>query len=293
MFVEDLDIPLWRVTEAAQRVINLAIEDSRRREHSQLTTAHLLLAIAQADWELFAQAMGQAAVNPQHVLRAIDDHLRRTPLSEGGEIRVSPRARLVCKRALHHAARTGHSGVEAADLIVALFEESRSVPASIVREQGAEPDVVAWQLDAHFRNVELRSERLKRRFELPQYLTQVSTNLNHLACLNKLPPVFGRVREIQQVLEILSHRERPNSVMLIGEPGAGKTAIAEGLARRIELEPDTIPVRLRGAQIVNIDMNAVVAGTMLRGMLEERFSCGRDSSDLIAAKGYSVAYGSA
>jgi ATP-dependent Clp protease ATP-binding subunit ClpA len=82
--------------------------------------------------------------------------------------------------------------------------------------------------------------------------------------------VLGREREIQQVLEILCHRERANSVMLVGEPGVGKTAIAEGLARRIEFEPDTVPVRLRDCQVVNLQMNSIVAGTMLRGMFEDR-----------------------
>ena len=82
--------------------------------------------------------------------------------------------------------------------------------------------------------------------------------------------MFGRDQEIQQVLEILCHRERANSVMLIGEPGVGKTAIVEGLARRIEFEPDTIPVRLRDCQVVNLQMNTMVAGTMLRGMFEDR-----------------------
>jgi ATP-dependent Clp protease ATP-binding subunit ClpA len=72
------------------------------------------------------------------------------------------------------------------------------------------------------------------------------------------------------VLEILCHRERANSVMLIGEPGVGKTAIAEGLARRIEFEPETVPVRLRDCQVVNLQMNTMVAGTMLRGMFEDR-----------------------
>ena len=67
--------------------------------------------------------------------------------------------------------------------------------------------------------------------------------------------MFGRDREIQQVLEILCHRERANSVMLIGEPGVGKTAIVEGLARRIEYEPETVPVRLRDCQVVNLQMN--------------------------------------
>src|SRR5207249_2536726 len=72
------------------------------------------------------------------------------------------------------------------------------------------------------------------------------------------------------VLEILGHRERANSVMLVGEPGVGKTAIAEGLARRIEFEPETVPVRLRDCQVVNLQMNSMVAGTMLRGMFEDR-----------------------
>jgi len=79
-----------------------------------------------------------------------------------------------------------------------------------------------------------------------------------------VPPVFGRDKEIQQVLEILCHRERANSVMLIGEPGVGKTAIVEGLARRIEFEPESVPVRLRDCQVVNLQMNTMVAGTMLR-----------------------------
>jgi ATP-dependent Clp protease ATP-binding subunit ClpA len=91
-----------------------------------------------------------------------------------------------------------------------------------------------------------------------------------LARQDKVPPVLGRDREIQQVLEILCHRERANSVMLVGEPGVGKTAIAEGLARRIEFEPDTVPVRLRDCQVVNLQMNSIVAGTMLRGMFEDR-----------------------
>ena len=72
------------------------------------------------------------------------------------------------------------------------------------------------------------------------------------------------------MLEILCHRERANSVLLLGEPGVGKTAIAEGLARRIEFEPETVPVRLRDCQIVNLQMNTMVAGTMLRGMFEDR-----------------------
>ena len=126
------------------------------------------------------------------------------------------------------------------------------------------------RLGARVRDMELREERLKKRFELPPFLKHFATNLNLLARQDKLPPVFGRDKEIQQVLEILCHRERANSVMLIGEPGVGKTAIVEGLARRIEFEPETVPVRLRDCQVVNLQMNSMVAGTMLRGMFEDR-----------------------
>ena len=95
-------------------------------------------------------------------------------------------------------------------------------------------------------------------------------NVNLLARQDRLPDVYGRDQEIQQVMEILCHRERVNSVMLVGEPGVGKTAIVEGLARRIEFEPKSVPVRLRDCQVVNLQMNAMVAGTMLRGMFEDR-----------------------
>src|SRR5438093_233251 len=120
------------------------------------------------------------------------------------------------------------------------------------------------------RHMELREERVKKRFELPPFLKHFATNLNLLARQDKLPPVFGREKEIQQALEIMCHRERANSVMLIGEPGVGKTAIAEGLARRIEFEPESVPVRLRDCQVVNLQMNSMVAGTMQRGMLDYR-----------------------
>ncbi len=141
---------------------------------------------------------------------------------------------------------------------------------TIVRRHGVEPDALVARVATHFRDSELREEQLRKRFELPAALKNFAINLNLLARQDKIPPVIGRDPEIQQVLEILCHRERSNSVMLIGEPGVGKTAIVEGLARRIEMEPETVPGRLRDCHIVNLQMNAVVAGTMLRGMFEER-----------------------
>jgi ATP-dependent Clp protease ATP-binding subunit ClpA len=270
VYVDDLDIPANKLTEAAQRVMDRAADESRRRDHALITSAHVLLASAQVHWELFAQAMREAGVSPHAAVRSLDEHLRRIPAGPRRDVRVSPATKLICKLALHHASRAGRSGIAAGDILIALFEETHGVPAAIVRHHGGDPALLMSRLEIHIRELEQRNEQLRKRFELPPYLRQFATNFNLLAQLDKLPPVFGRDREIQQVLEVLSHRERSNSVMLVGEPGVGKTAIAEGLARRIELDSDSVPVRLRDAQIVGLQMNDLVAGSMLRGMFEER-----------------------
>jgi ATP-dependent Clp protease ATP-binding subunit ClpA len=268
--VDDLDISPSKIGETAQRIVDRAIEEARRREHALLTNEHIFLAFAQVEWDMFAEVMRDIELNPHTILQAIEEHLHMMPSFAGRELRVSPATKLVFKLALHHASRGGRQTIEAADLFSAVFEETQGVPVSILRRHGVEPEVLVSRLNTRMRDLELREERLKKRFELPPFLKHFATNLNLLARQDKLPPLFGRDREIQQVLEILCHRERANSVMLIGEPGVGKTAIAEGLARRIEFDPETVPVRLRDCQVVNLQMNTMVAGTMLRGMFEDR-----------------------
>jgi ATP-dependent Clp protease ATP-binding subunit ClpA len=268
--VEDLDISPSKIGETAQRIVDRAIEEARRREHALLTNEHIFLAFAQVEWDMFAEVMRDVELNPHTILQAIEEHLHMMPSFAGRELRVSPATKLVFKLALHHASRAGRQTIEAADLFSAVFEESQGVPVSILRRHGVEPEVLVSRIATRMRDNELREERLRKRFELPPFLKHFATNLNLLARQDKVPPVFGRDKEIQQVLEILCHRERANSVMLIGEPGVGKTAIAEGLARRIEFEPESVPVRLRDCQVVNLQMNTMVAGTMLRGMFEDR-----------------------
>ncbi len=270
MHVDDLDISQSKIGETAQRIVDRALEEARRREHALLTNEHIFLAFAQVEWDMFAEVMRDIELNPHTILQAIEEHLHMMPSFAGRDLRVSPATKLVFKLALHHASRAGRQAIESADLFSAVFEETQGVPVSILKRHGVEPEVLVSRLSARMRDLELREERLKKRFELPPFLKHFATNLNLLARQDKVPPVFGRDKEIQQVLEILCHRERANSVMLIGEPGVGKTAIAEGLARRIEFEPDTVPVRLRDCQIVNLQMNTMVAGTMLRGMFEDR-----------------------
>ena len=268
--MEDFDIPQNKLAESAERVVDRALDEARRREHALLTNEHVCLAFAQVEWDMFGQVMRDLSLNPHEILQALEEHLRILPAVPGRELRVAPSTKLLFKLALLHASRSGRHTVEATDLFSAIFEETQGIPVSIIRRHGIEPEALVSRLATRMRDHELREERLKKRFELPPFLKHFATNLNQLARQDKIPPVYGRDLEMDQVLEILCHRERANSVLLLGEPGVGKTAIAEGLARRIEFEPERVPVRLRDCQIVNLQMNTMVAGTMLRGMFEDR-----------------------
>jgi len=268
--VEDFDIPQNKLADSAERVVDRALDEARRREHALLTNEHVCLAFAQVEWDMFGQVMRDLSLNPHEILQALEEHLRILPGAPGRDLRVAPSTKLLFKLALLHASRSGRHAVEATDLFSAIFEETQGIPVSIIRRHGIEPEALVSRLATRMRDHELREERLKKRFELPPFLKHFATNLNQLARQDKIPPVYGRDLEMDQVLEILCHRERANSVLLLGEPGVGKTAIAEGLARRIEFEPDRVPVRLRDCQIVNLQMNTMVAGTMLRGMFEDR-----------------------
>ena len=268
--MDDFDIAQSKIGESAQRVVDRAVEESRRRDHALLTNEHIFLAFAQVEWDTFSQVMRDLELNPHEILQALEEHLHVLPTFAGRELRVAPATKLVFKLAFHQASRAGRQSIESSDLFSAIFEESQGIPVSIIRHHGVEPDVLVSRIATRIRDNELREERLRKRFELPPFLKHFATNLNLLARQDRVAPVYGRDKEIQQVLEILCHRERSNSVMLIGEPGVGKTAIVEGLARRIEFEPESVPVRLRDCQVINLQMNTMVAGTMLRGMFEDR-----------------------
>ena len=268
--MDDFDIPQNKLADSAERVVDRALDEARRREHALLTNEHVCLAFAQVEWDMFGQVMRDVNLNPHEILQALEEHLRLLPSTPGRELRVAPSTKLLFKLALLHASRSGRHTVEASDLFSAIFEETQGIPVSIIRRHGIEPEALVSRLATRMRDHELREERLKKRFELPPFLKHFATNLNQLARQDKIPPVYGRDPEMDQVLEILCHRERANSVLLLGEPGVGKTAIAEGLARRIEFEPEKVPVRLRDCQVVNLQMNTMVAGTMLRGMFEDR-----------------------
>lgn len=247
-----------------------AIEESRHRDHNIIAAEHILAALIEVERSLFNEVMQSLNIDPQAVIRALNEQLSVARQFTGRGMRLDPSCRTVLKLALDRARSMGRNEIDSSDLFVALFQDREGVPVELMRRLGADPDVVLQKIITRVRSREEREERFRRRYELPPYLKHFGVSFNKLAREDKLPPLIGRERELRQVMEILCHRERANSVMLVGDPGVGKTAIVEGLAQLIEFHPERVPPRLRNAHIVGLQMSGVVAGTMLRGMFEER-----------------------
>jgi ATP-dependent Clp protease ATP-binding subunit ClpA len=265
----DLETYTNKFSESGRRLIRRAYEEARSRDHNQVAPEHVMLAIAEVERPFFNEVMQSLNLDPHVVLQALEMKLsQRDYLGRG--IKMSDELRTLLSNALKHAREHGRSNIESIDLFVALFKDPHSYPAELLKRFGADREMVVQKIQTRVRTQEEREERYRRRYELPPYLKHFGVSLNKLVRQDKIPPVIGRNEEIRQMIEILCHRERANSVMLVGEAGVGKTAVVEGLVRKIELEPETVPSRLRNAHIVQLQMSGIVAGTMLRGMFEER-----------------------
>jgi len=265
----DLEIYTDKIGESGRRLISRAYQEARNRDHNQLAPEHVLISVSEVERPFFNEVMQSLNVDPQLVLQALETKLsQRDYLGRG--MKISDSLRTLLSNALKHSHEHGRRLIESGDLFVALFRDAHGYPVELLKRLGADREMVMQKIQTRVRHHEEKEERYRRRYELPPYLKHFGVSLNRLARQDKLPPVVGRNDEIRQMIEILCHRERANSPMLVGEAGVGKTAVVEGLARKIELEPDSIPSRLRNSHIVQLQMSGIVAGTMLRGMFEER-----------------------
>jgi len=259
-----------KLTPGARKVLDAAIEESKNRQHYYLGVEHLFLSFAKIEENFFKEVMEDLNLDAYHVINFLNEHLNVSRQYIGLGLKIPPATRNVFRLAREEAQRWGREELDSTDLFIAIFQENHSLPAKVFRSFGLDPDYVMRRITVKVRSKEEMEEELKKKYELPPNLKHFAVNLNKLARFDKLPVIIGRDEEIDQVMEILCHMERSNSVMIIGEPGVGKTAVVEGLARRIELEPKRVPKRLRDKQIVNLQMNSVVAGTIFRGMFEDR-----------------------
>ena len=256
--------------ESGQRILDHALSESRQRDQNFVSVEHILEALMHEEPDMFNSTMRELSLDPIVVKIAIDKRLDGSRQQHVGKgFRISPDTTDLFKRAMERARGQGRKTIEATDIFSALTNHD-SLFVEVLKNMGANPDAVTENVQAQVSKREREEEQYRKKFELPPYLKHFGVSLNRLARTDKIAPTIGREKEIQQMVEILCHRERANSPMLVGEPGVGKTAVVEGLARLIEMEPEKVPARLRGTHVVQLQMGGIVAGTMLRGMFEER-----------------------
>ncbi len=250
-------------TIKSQEVIQKAQQLAQEFTHQEIQNEHIFKAILTTDENVTPYLLKKLNVNIQLFEQLIDSQLKSCSKVSGGQIQLSRVASETLNNAAIIAKKMTDEFVSVEHLIVAIFK-SKSKVAQILKDQG----VTLSALESAI--TELRNgERVTSQSAEETYnsLSKYALNLNELAETGKLDPVIGRDEEIRRILQILSRRTK-NNPMLVGEPGVGKTAIAEGLAHRI-IQGD-VPENLKDKVIYSLDMGALIAGAKFKGEFEER-----------------------
>ncbi len=261
-----------RFTERVRKVLFLARDEAGRMQHDYIGTEHLLLGIIREGEGIAAQALQRLGIDFDQIQQAVEDMVTtQSGTLTIGEIPFTPRAKRVLELSIDEARMHNHNYVGTEHLLLALIREGEGVAARVLQDLGADHEKVRKEimklLGSSGKGAPGETgEASKKKKETP-VLDQFGRNLTQLARDQRLDPTIGRDREIDRVIQILSRRKKNNPV-LIGEPGVGKTAIAEGLAQRIV--DDRAPALLQGKEIITLDLASVVAGTKYRGQFEER-----------------------
>lgn len=257
-----------RFTEKAIKVIMLAQEEARRLGHNFVGTEQILLGLIGEGTGVAAKVLKSMGVNLKDARIEVEKIIGRGSGFVAVEIPFTPRAKRVLELSLEEARQLGHNYIGTEHLLLGLIREGEGVAARVLENLGVDLSKVRTQV------IRMLGETAEvapnsgngGRTKTPT-LDEFGSNLTNLAREGKLDPVVGRVKEIERVIQILGRRTKNNPV-LIGEPGVGKTAIAEGLAQRIQ--NSDIPDILEEKRVVTLDIGLLVAGTKYRGEFEER-----------------------
>ncbi|MDJ0686993.1 MAG: ATP-dependent Clp protease ATP-binding subunit [Xenococcaceae cyanobacterium MO_188.B32] len=257
-----------RFTEKAIKVIMLAQEEARRLGHNFVGTEQILLGLIGEGTGVAAKVLKSMGVNLKDARIEVEKIIGRGSGFVAVEIPFTPRAKRVLELSLEEARQLGHNYIGTEHLLLGLIREGEGVAARVLENLGVDLSKVRTQV------IRMLGETAEvgaptgggGRNKTPT-LDEFGSNLTQLASESKLDPVVGRQKEIERVIQILGRRTKNNPV-LIGEPGVGKTAIAEGLAQRIANKD--IPDILEEKRVVTLDIGLLVAGTKYRGEFEER-----------------------
>jgi len=241
----------------------------QRYGHMQVDTEHLLLALSEQPEGVIPEILKQLGADIEVITRRLDEELKRSPRTQifgggVGQVYITPRLKRVIDQSNEEASKLKDDYISTEHLFLAIAGERNTPTARILAEQGVTRDRILEAIKEVRGGQKVTTPQAETRYKT---LEKFSRDLTKLAREGKLDPVIGRDAEILRVIQVLSRRSKNNPV-LIGGAGVGKTAIVEGLARKIA--EDDIPEILSGKRVVQLDLGAMVAGTRFRGEFEER-----------------------
>ena len=250
-------------TIKSQEAIQQAQQIAQGIGHQQIENEHIYKGISEVDENVLPYLLKKLNVNQPLLTQILDSTLQSFPKVQGGQLQLSNSANNSLLEASTIAKKMNDEYVSIEHLLIAIFD-SKSKIAQILKDQGVTKKALKAAIDQVRNGERVTSQSAEDTY---QSLNKYAKNLNELAETGKLDPVIGRDDEIRRVLQILSRRTK-NNPMLVGEPGTGKTAIAEGLAHRI-IAGD-VPENLKDKQLFSLDMGALIAGAKYKGEFEER-----------------------